>query len=124
MREALFDEVFGRLIDEIEARAQAELAGALAPVGNAPKALVRRLAHSDDIAVAGPILQTSRRLAEDETMVFMIVTPETVDADSPRGALLRRELERSSSSREVSLTHRVFVAVSYSQVGVPVCMIR
>lgn len=67
---ALFDEVFGRLIDEIEARAQAELAGALAPVGNAPKALVRRLAHSDDIAVAGPILQTSRRLAEDDLVAI------------------------------------------------------
>jgi uncharacterized protein (DUF2336 family) len=66
----LFDEVFGRLIEEIEARAQAELAGALAPVGNAPVGLVRRLAHSDDIAVAGPILQISRRLPEDDLIAI------------------------------------------------------
>jgi uncharacterized protein (DUF2336 family) len=61
---ALFDDVFGRLIEEIEARALAELAARLAPVANAPLGVVRRLAHDDDIAVAGPLLKSSQRLAD------------------------------------------------------------
>ena len=36
----------------------------LAPVANAPVEVVRRLAKDDDIAVAGPVLPQSRRLAE------------------------------------------------------------
>jgi uncharacterized protein (DUF2336 family) len=62
----VFDDVFGRLIEEIETKARAELARRLAPVGNAPVQVVRTLAQDDDIAVAGPVLQRSRRLAEDD----------------------------------------------------------
>ena len=47
----LFDDVFGILIEEIEAKARAELANRLAPVSNAPVNVLRRLAHDDDIAV-------------------------------------------------------------------------
>jgi uncharacterized protein (DUF2336 family) len=60
----LFDDVFNRLIDEIESKARAELAHHLAPVGNAPGELIGRLARDDDILVAGPVLRQSRRLAE------------------------------------------------------------
>jgi uncharacterized protein (DUF2336 family) len=60
----LFDDVFNRLIDEIESKVRAELAHRLAPVGNAPGELIGRLARDDDIAVAGPVLRESRRLAE------------------------------------------------------------
>ena len=60
----LFDEVFGLLIEEIEAKARAELSNHLAPVENAPKNVLRRLAHDDDIAVAGPVLKHAPRLAE------------------------------------------------------------
>jgi uncharacterized protein (DUF2336 family) len=60
----LFDEVFGLLIDEIEAKARAELANHLAPVTNAPVKVLRKLAHDDDIAVAGPVLKFAPRLAE------------------------------------------------------------
>ena len=52
----LFDDVFGRLIGEIESKARAELSNRLAPVGNAPVAVVRQLAHDDDISIAGPVL--------------------------------------------------------------------
>jgi len=62
----LFDSVFIRLIDEIEAKARAELAHSLAPVGNAPVEAVRRLAQDDDIAVAGPVLEQSQRLPETD----------------------------------------------------------
>lgn len=62
----LFDDVLGRLVEEIEARALAELADRLAPIDNAPTGVVRRLARNDDIAVAGPMLKRSKRLADDD----------------------------------------------------------
>ena len=55
---ALFDDVIGALIAEIEAKALAELARRLAPVENAPKGVVAKLAKNDDIDVAGPVLKT------------------------------------------------------------------
>ncbi|MGA7488097.1 MAG: DUF2336 domain-containing protein, partial [Xanthobacteraceae bacterium] len=62
----LFDMVFGRLIAEIGTPARTELSRRLAPLANAPLAVVRRLAQDDDIAVAGPILAQSRRLVDTE----------------------------------------------------------
>jgi uncharacterized protein (DUF2336 family) len=61
---ALFDDVIGCLIDRIETRALAELGRRLAPVANAPERVIRRLAHSDAIAVAGPVLAQSPQLDE------------------------------------------------------------
>ena len=55
-----------RLIVEIETKARAEMAQALAHVGNAPIELMRKLAGDDDIAVAGPVLTQSARLQEAE----------------------------------------------------------
>jgi uncharacterized protein (DUF2336 family) len=63
---SLFDDVLCRLVDEIEAKARAEMARALAPVTNAPSELMRQLARDDDIAVAGPVLKQSTRLQEAE----------------------------------------------------------
>jgi uncharacterized protein (DUF2336 family) len=60
----VFDEVFSRLITEIETKARSELSQRLAPVGNAPVDVVRQLAKDDDISVAGPVLKQSSRLAE------------------------------------------------------------
>ena len=57
---ALFDDVIGCLIEEIEAKALAELARRIAPVANAPAGVVRRLAKNDDIAVAGPVLKAAK----------------------------------------------------------------
>jgi uncharacterized protein (DUF2336 family) len=54
---ALFDDVIGCLIEEIEAKALVELARRLAPVANAPEGVVKTLAENDDIAVAGPVLR-------------------------------------------------------------------
>src|SRR3984893_15795171 len=62
----LFDDVFGLLIEEIEAKARAELSRHLAPVGNAPVKVLRTLANDDDIAVAGPVLKYAPRLAETD----------------------------------------------------------
>src|SRR5271163_379307 len=60
----LFGDVFGRLIEEIETKALAELSNLLAPVGNAPVKVLRTLANDDDISVAGPVLKLALRLAE------------------------------------------------------------
>jgi uncharacterized protein (DUF2336 family) len=60
----LFDDVFGRLIDEIETKARAELSRLLAPVGNAPLRLLRTLANDDDISVAEPVLKHAPGLPE------------------------------------------------------------
>jgi uncharacterized protein (DUF2336 family) len=60
----LFDDIFGRLIEEIETKARAELSSHLAPVRNAPVKVLRTLARDDDITVAGPVLKLAPRLAE------------------------------------------------------------
>jgi uncharacterized protein (DUF2336 family) len=57
---ALFDDVIGRLIEEIDVDALAELARRLAPVPNAPAGVLVTLAKNDDIAVAGPVLKQGR----------------------------------------------------------------
>jgi len=57
---SLFDDVIGCLIEEIEAKALAELARRIAPVPNAPAEVVSALAKNDDIAVAGPLLKQAR----------------------------------------------------------------
>jgi uncharacterized protein (DUF2336 family) len=64
---ALFDDVIGCLIEEIEAKALAELARLLAPVANAPAGVVLKLAKNDDIAVAGPVLKQAT-LADPDLM--------------------------------------------------------
>ena len=60
---AVFDDVLGHLIKRIETKARAELSRRLAPVDNAPIEVMRNLAHDDDIGVAGPVLERSKRLA-------------------------------------------------------------
>ena len=62
----LFDDVLCRLVIEIESKARAEIAQSLAPIANAPGELMRHLAHDDDIAVAGPVIAQSARLAETD----------------------------------------------------------
>lgn len=72
---ALFADIFERLVDTIELRALAdvsarialaELSLLLAPVSQAPTAVVRRLARHEDITIAGPVLTESPRLSSDD----------------------------------------------------------
>ena len=72
---ALFDNVLDRLVRTIELRAiadvsariaLAELSSQLALIHQAPPAVIRRLAHSDEIAIAGPVLSESGRLSADD----------------------------------------------------------
>jgi uncharacterized protein (DUF2336 family) len=62
---SVFDDVMGRLVNAIEAKARAKLADRLAPIANAPLNIVHLLAFDDDIEVARPILIRSERLNED-----------------------------------------------------------
>src|SRR5262249_20280396 len=71
---ALFDDVIGCLIEEIEAKALAELARRIAPTPNAPPGVVSTLAKNDDIEVAGPLLQQPRI---DDTHLIDIAQTQT-----------------------------------------------
>jgi uncharacterized protein (DUF2336 family) len=63
-----FGAVIGRLADEIEVAARAELATRLARVDIAPINIIHKLAFDDSIDVAGPVLRESERL-DAETLV-------------------------------------------------------
>ena len=65
---ALFDQVMVRLVDRIEKHALVQLSGQLAPVDNAPSAVVHRLAADDDIEVSRPVIARSAVLS-DEALV-------------------------------------------------------
>src|SRR5450432_272788 len=71
----LFGDLLERLIKTIEIRAiadvsariaLAEMSVQLAPVAQAPPSVVRRLAMSDEIAIAGPVLTESARLSTED----------------------------------------------------------
>src|SRR5229473_8148921 len=57
-----FGEVIGRLADEIEVAARAQLAQRLARNDVAPVNIIHKLAFDDAIEVAGPVLRESERL--------------------------------------------------------------
>jgi len=72
---ALFADIFERLVNTIELRALAdvsarialaELSAQLAPVSQAPAAVIGRLARHDEISIAGPVLSESPKLGVDE----------------------------------------------------------
>jgi uncharacterized protein (DUF2336 family) len=63
---SVFDDVLGHLIETIEGKVRAELSARLAPVGNAPIGIVRRLAYDDDIQVAAPVLTQSTCLTTND----------------------------------------------------------
>ena len=60
----LFDDLMVRLIESVGSGARATLAVKLAPIGNAPSAVIHALAFDHDIQVAGPVLTRSERLQE------------------------------------------------------------
>jgi uncharacterized protein (DUF2336 family) len=64
----VFDEVILRLSRDVERRARIELAERLAGIRNAPRKVVRDLAYDEAIQVAGPVLERSPRL-DDEDLV-------------------------------------------------------
>jgi uncharacterized protein (DUF2336 family) len=57
-----FDDIFTRLVADVETSARVILAKRLAPMRNAPPTILRMLAFDDAIDVAGPVLTQSPRL--------------------------------------------------------------
>jgi uncharacterized protein (DUF2336 family) len=118
----LFDGVFVRLIEEIEAKARAELAHRLAPMSNAPLEAVRRLANDDDIEVAGPVLKQSPRLPESDLVDIaktksqahlLAISGRTGIAESVTDELVRRGdrqvVRNVAENRRAFLSERSFV---------------
>jgi uncharacterized protein (DUF2336 family) len=64
---ALFDSVLVQLSNDMEEAVRAELGVRFAPEDRAPRGLIRKLAN-DNIAVAEPILSTSRVLSEADLL--------------------------------------------------------
>jgi uncharacterized protein (DUF2336 family) len=117
----LFDGVFVRLIEEIEAKARAELSHRLAPMSNAPIEAVRRLAQDDDIDVAGPVLKQSQRLVEADLVDIartksqahlLAISGRTGIAETVTDELVRRgdrQVVRSvAENRQARLSERTF----------------
>lgn len=67
----LYDVVIARLAAAIEARARIELAERLADAPNAPRGVIRSLAH-DEIDVARPVLTRSDRLTDEDLVAVAI----------------------------------------------------
>jgi uncharacterized protein (DUF2336 family) len=61
---AVFDDVLLHLAQRVEADVLAELGVRLAPVDNAPRAVIRHLAWHDDATVATPVLSRSIQLTD------------------------------------------------------------
>lgn len=64
----LFDDVLGRLSEQIEAQARAELSQRLAGLEKTPARTVRGLAFDQEAAVAAPMLTTSNHLDADDLL--------------------------------------------------------
>jgi uncharacterized protein (DUF2336 family) len=67
---ALFDELMSRLIDRIERQALIELSGRLAPAARAPARVIGALSNDDDIEIAGPVLEQSGLLSDDDLVAI------------------------------------------------------
>ena len=84
-----FGEVIGRLADEIEVAARAQLAKRLARFDRAPVNIIHKLAFDDSIEVAGPILRESKQLesyalvanacTKDQAHMLAITKRESID---------------------------------------------
>lgn len=64
----IFDDVLVHLVDKIETAARAQLSETLAPIDNAPREVIRRLAYDKKISVAGPVLTNSARIDQEDLL--------------------------------------------------------
>ena len=118
---ALFDDVIGCLIEEIEAKALAELARRVAPVPNAPAGVVSSLARNDDIAVAGPVLEQARlsdpdlmHIAETKSQAHLLAMSTRLGISEALSDILvergDREVARSiANNRHAQLSNNAFI---------------
>ena len=88
---AIFERVLERLIEEIETAVLAEIGERLAPIRNAPAGVMRNLAHHDEIAVAGPVLARSGRVA----LADLVHIPETKSQAHLKAISSRTRVEKA-----------------------------
>jgi len=86
-----YDEVISRLARKVDSTDRIELSRRLADIGNAPVGVVKDLAQDADIAVAGPILERSTRLTDDDLIA--------ITEKKTQGHLLAVSRRRSLSER-------------------------
>ena len=118
---ALFDDVIGCLIEEIEAKALAELARRISPVPNAPAGVVSALARNDDITVAGPVLEQARlsdpdllHIAETKSQAHLLAMSTRLGISEALSDILvergDREVARSiANNRHAQLSDNAFI---------------
>jgi uncharacterized protein (DUF2336 family) len=117
---ALFDDVIGCLIAEIEAKALAELARRIAPVDNAPAKVVSTLAKNDDIDVAGPVLRAGHlsdpeliAIAETKSQQHLLAMAKRSSLSEALSDVLVKRGDRDvahsiADNRGASLSERAF----------------
>ncbi|MGA7529656.1 MAG: DUF2336 domain-containing protein, partial [Pseudolabrys sp.] len=120
---ALFDDVIGCLIEEIEAKALAELARRIAPLANAPAGVVSALARNDDISVAGPVLKQARiadpdlmYIAENKSQAHLLAMSTRLGISEALSDILvergDREVARSiANNRHAQLSDNAFTTL-------------
>src|SRR6266436_3998430 len=62
---AILNGLMGRLIERVDRRALLDLSSRLATVDNAPANVIGRLSCDNDIAIAGPVLEKSNVLTDE-----------------------------------------------------------
>ncbi|WP_166300568.1 DUF2336 domain-containing protein [Bradyrhizobium sp. 2S1] len=113
----LFDNVLERLVKTIELRALADISARmaltdiseqLAPVTQAPPAIIRRLASNDEIRIARPILQESSRL-NTEDLVEIAKTKSELHLLAVAGRWWLKEVVTDAllARRFASVSHRL-----------------
>jgi uncharacterized protein (DUF2336 family) len=117
---ALFDDVIGYLIEEIETKALAELARRMAPVANAPEGVMHTLAENDDIAIAGPVLRQAKladpqlmQIAESKSQAHLLALSERMNVSEALADILvsrgDREVARSvANNSRANLSENAF----------------
>lgn len=93
----IYDEVLIRLADMVEREALAFAAEKIAPLRRAPEGVIRRFAHDDDEAVAGPVLKHSPVLNEHD----LIAVAETKGKGHLLAIASRRNLSEGVSDAVV-----------------------
>ena len=120
---ALFDDVIGCLIEEIEAKALAELARRIAPVSNAPTGVVSKLAQHDDIDVAGPVLKNAaisdpdlKYIAETKSQAHLLALSSRLSINEAISEILvergDRDVARNiATNQEARLSDQAFTTL-------------
>ena len=108
----LFGDVLERLIRTIELRALAdvsarialaEMSTQLASIKQAPPAVVRRLAHNDEISIARPVLTESARLSADDLVALAREQGRAASARDLRALVADRDRHRRAVEAALSL---------------------